>query len=570
MLAGLMDGRLDYTHYTHAELLEALGAIDRDRYPENFKRLIAALDKHRSAAADLASPQSVLPSHEGSGAPLVAQPEPVAVRLSPGRGPLGWIEPARNSFHLVGTGFLSIGQDSIRVSGRRLLLLLGLPVMRHIDLDRRYIRNVEVLSNTVRLEYRAPDAATRALTVWLDDSAMAARVAAALPGERTEDFQPQLQEEIAFAERLQARSRYAPITMALVALNVLVFVTGLIKGDFALLVPNGNAYVPWGSNFGPYTTAGDWWRLLTGMFLHLGILHLVFNMWALASFGPITERLLGSTAYAIVYVFTGLAAGCTSIAWQPAVNTVGASGAIFGLFGALVAELIASNQSISRTLLKALRASTLMFTVYVLCIGFLTPGVDNAAHVGGLVCGFALGLVHSIGQRIGPWDKLRGVVASMAVIVVGALFVSAGTALALHRSDLLEGESLYLQTRQWLIRNENIAIDNQRIAWKQAQDGKIIDDAFADSIEASVLPIWKEAERRLAAIELPAESALHSDLRYLRELTKSRRTAYELCAAGARAHSTAAVNQCIVELRRSDGLVQAQQARNAAKRGRAN
>ena len=96
-----------------------------------------------------------------------------------------------------------------------------------------------------------------------------------------------------------------PVTLGLIAVNAALLVATLaIKADGRILI--ANAQIAWGSNFGPYTTDGDWWRLLTALFVHFGFLHLLFNMAALGAFGPLVERLYGSTNYLLIYLLAGV------------------------------------------------------------------------------------------------------------------------------------------------------------------------------------------------------------------------------------------------------------------------
>jgi membrane associated rhomboid family serine protease len=170
------------------------------------------------------------------------------------------------------------------------------------------------------LKYRAPDSRDRSITIWLPDSSAADRLVAVLPKQRTSAFRAQLQEHAKFEQSLIAQSPETPVTIALVAINVLVFLVTAIAGGGWLLA-NGSLQVVWGSNFGPYTTDGEWWRLLTSLFIHFGIVHLVFNMWALASFGPLIERLFGSVNYLFIYLIAGATGSLASISWRPDINS---------------------------------------------------------------------------------------------------------------------------------------------------------------------------------------------------------------------------------------------------------
>lgn len=541
-----MDGRIDYSNYTEGELLEALGTIDRDRYPVNFERLQTVLKVRRETKP--------LSASEADTAASLAAIESFPVRLSPGRGPLAWLEPARNGFRLVGAGTVSIGANVVSISGRRFGLVLGLPLLRHIELERTSILNVERLQNAVRLEYRGLDAKPKSLTLWARDSGSAERIAEELPGARTDDFEPQLQKEIEFEQQLQARSTHAPITMMLVAGNVLVFLWGLTFGDAAILRPSSGALLAAGSNYGPYTTAGDWWRLITGTFVHIGIVHLILNMWALASVAPLAERLFGGGRYLLLYFVGAICASLSSIIWQPAVHSAGASGAIFSVFGALLAALASGHRAVPRSLTSALGYSLFVFAAYALCVGFLVDGVDNAAHVGGLLCGAVLGWIYSRRAHAKLIVRTSRMVMMITVAVSACIGIAA--ALAMYRSESLSGESRYQQVRHWLVTKEAEAVERQTRIWNLARDNRLSDEAFANSMEASVLPIWKEAESRLNAIALPADSSFYSDLQFLRALAATRRNAYELCIHGARIHSEEVVQQCTLELRRGDDLVE--------------
>ena len=175
-----------------------------------------------------------------------------------------------------------------------------------------------------------------------------------------------------------------------------------------------------GANYGPYTLTGQWWRLLTYMFMHGGILHIAFNMWCLWDLGALCESLYGRVTYGAIYLITGAAAGMASVAWNPAVLSVGASGAIFGLAGALIASFALGEFSLPSIAIRGTLRSLLVFAGFNLFFGSMFAGVDNAAHIGGLVSGLILGALIA---KLAPHDNtLR--IAVIGFVVLG--IVAAG------------------------------------------------------------------------------------------------------------------------------------------------
>jgi membrane associated rhomboid family serine protease len=147
-----------------------------------------------------------------------------------------------------------------------------------------------------------------------------------------------------------------------------------------------------GALFGPFAVLdGEAWRLASSVFLHGGLGHLVVNMWCLARIGPLIERLYGPLAFAAIYALSGLGGSLLSLLDLPTTPVVGASGAIFGLCGALLAFLARQPRAIPPLLVRPLRASAWSFVVINVGLGLLSPGVANAAHVGGLAVGVLAG-----------------------------------------------------------------------------------------------------------------------------------------------------------------------------------
>jgi rhomboid protease GluP len=141
-------------------------------------------------------------------------------------------------------------------------------------------------------------------------------------------------------------------TATLVALNVAAFL-GMAWAGVSLMAPAAGALFRWGGNFPPVTVQGQWWRLLTATFLHAGAVHLVFNMVVLWDAGKRMERILGRGGFLVCYLLSGLAGSVASLAFHPASVSVGASGAIFGLFGALLGFLARSRRRLPRPVMVA-------------------------------------------------------------------------------------------------------------------------------------------------------------------------------------------------------------------------
>jgi rhomboid protease GluP len=179
------------------------------------------------------------------------------------------------------------------------------------------------------------------------------------------------------------------ITPLLIYANTGVFIAMVIAG-FGFISFDSPDLLKWGANYGPATRGGEWWRLLTNIFMHGGFLHLFANMYGLLLVGIFLEPLLGRATYLIAYLLTGILASCASLWWYDATVSVGASGAIFGMYGIFLAFLL--TKVFPPDFSKAFLASTIVFIGFNLLMG-LTGGIDNAAHIGGLLSGFVLGLL---------------------------------------------------------------------------------------------------------------------------------------------------------------------------------
>ena len=193
----------------------------------------------------------------------------------------------------------------------------------------------------------------------------------------------------------------APVVTVILAINVIVFIgQQLFPGLTEKLIMD------------PFLiAAGEYWRLITPVFLHAGVLHIFLNSYILYSLGPNVESAFGSVRFALMYLAAGFLATAASFALPPEVRSLGASGAVFGMAGVLLVYLYRRRKS---AFVAQYLRSILVFIGINLAFGFLVPGIDNVAHIGGLIGGVILG------AGFDREDQLKSVTQVVALLVVAA------------------------------------------------------------------------------------------------------------------------------------------------------
>jgi rhomboid protease GluP len=182
------------------------------------------------------------------------------------------------------------------------------------------------------------------------------------------------------------------LSIGLIALNVFVWVFDLALG-LSPTAPTSQELLVLGANYLP-ATLKEPWRLLSSMFMHAGLVHLGFNMLTLFQFGPICESFYGRRGMLIVYFFSGILGGMASLFFGAAVTvSVGASGAIFGLQGAILCAVATKGKLLQPGAAKKIAVVMGVIVVMNLLLGLATPAIDNAAHIGGLLGGFLAALM---------------------------------------------------------------------------------------------------------------------------------------------------------------------------------
>src|SRR6266542_2802841 len=212
------------------------------------------------------------------------------------------------------------------------------------------------------------------------------------------------------------------VTQAIFAINIAVFI-GMTLSGASPLGPSGQTLLDWGANVGPYTLGGQPWRLLTSVFVHIGFLDLAFNLWCLWSLGEMAERLYGHATFACIYLLCGISGSLGSLWWHrfPALSA-GASGAIFGIAGAVIAS-IKLGEIASSAMHRGTMQSLIAFIGYNVVFGMISGTTDNACHFGGLAAGVVLGaLIAKFAPEPRPMPRIA-ILVLVAALLAGGFFV---------------------------------------------------------------------------------------------------------------------------------------------------
>lgn len=174
---------------------------------------------------------------------------------------------------------------------------------------------------------------------------------------------------------------------------------------------------------------GEWWRLITAGFLHGGLLHILMNSWVLFDVGAQVEITFGTSRYLVVYLISNITGYLASLYWSPTVESIGASAAIMGLVGAMIAHSVRDRTSYG----AAMRKMYIRWVVYILLIGLLPFfSIDNAAHVGGLAGGFAIGYAAGVPGFSRVTETLWRVAAGVCIAITALAFVDMARFLLTH------------------------------------------------------------------------------------------------------------------------------------------
>jgi rhomboid protease GluP len=443
---------------------------------------------------------------------------------------------------LKGRGILTVRPDGpvYFFSGTRRALFSGQPAK--LDFKADEIWNVVVAGR--RISFHTPrgkaGAKGQPFVFYCSDAAAARSVASLLPAVVDHDFAAVRD----FSERLnalaEARSPWTSVTNIIIALNVLVFVImGLLGAGWAQ-VASMMPYILYGANQGAATTDGEWWRLLTSMFMHYGILHLLLNMWALYQAGHFLEKLQGRWLYALTYLASGLAGGFASIAWHgDRTWSAGASGAVFGVYGAILGYLLREKQGLPRSIYQSLMKSSLTFAGYNILFGVARAGTDNAAHLGGVLGGVALGWLVALPVDRAIREQQTGRRLQLGTIAV-VVMIAAGVLLTPRFDYSVRDELAWDQANRPFLAQEAGWLKQNQTALAGLElggDGR----AHAEWINAHLVPLYRSWGEKIAGLSLKPGKQTAIRRAKLQKILQLQLDSHTRLAAGLEAHESGAI-----------------------------
>lgn len=444
---------------------------------------------------------------------------------------------------LQGEGTLTIRGNEFVFSGRARGTPVGSPA---VELMIRADQITNVGFGPTGVEFKTPVGKSGEKDVpfifFCDSPAEAERIARLMPT----TIDPASLEAHAFGTKLrqlaQTEARGVSVTVILIALNVVAFVIMGFLGAGWFDTASMRPYLLYVGNQGAATTAGEWWRLVTAMFVHYGILHLAFNMWALYQSGELVERLLGRWLFLATYLGAGLVGSWTTLFWHgDKVCSAGASGAVFGVYGALFGYLRRQKQSIPRAVLQPLLKSTLTFAAYNLVIGALHPQIDNAAHIGGLVGGVVFGWLCALpldaAVRNRETPRRLALVVAVVVVICGIGYVTSPRFDYRVRDELAWSDAL-----DGKFEAETKLLNRERSLLVAATNAKGRAD-LADWVRREALPYYEDLRTAVARLQpAPRTATAKRQERVLRSIDV-KLSACRALLAGLEAGDPAAVRQ---------------------------
>ena len=277
-------------------------------------------------------------------------------------------------------------------------------------------------------------------------------------------------------EKIQFARGTHYVTYTIMGINVLIYLLMVLNG-YRFMEFSVDSLIKWGGNVRNLNVSGQWYRLITCMFLHGGLVHIAFNMYALFYIGVYLEPLLGKLRYLTVYLACGVIASLASTWFDVGVPvSVGASGAIFGLFGVFLALL--TTDFVEQRVRKPMLRSIAFFVVFNLVYGSVANGIDNAAHIGGLVSGVLFGYLYYYFFISKKDNIVVSVILTVAITFASVFFILPG----IKKDNTVQFEEAI----------SRLSVLDAKANEPTQSNGHEYSPAIAKALETTSLPAWEQ------------------------------------------------------------------------------
>jgi rhomboid protease GluP len=436
---------------------------------------------------------------------------------------------AKKRHPLSGKGEITFTALGLRIDGKR-PRRFWFAAKEDLLIPYADILDARVIGKTVLFSANGLGPERRDVCLAVADADLAWEIKSLLPPRQSEEFVEFQNDERHFNESLEEVGTVPVVTYAVIVVNILVYLMQA-KGGVGILFPDPDVLINYGANYGPATLSGEWWRLFTASFVHLGIVNLVFSTIALYKVGRLVEQLYGPVHFALLYVVAGVAGMMASTLWHIEAIGGGASGAIFGVFGGLLAYMVNGANGVPRTIMEEHRHSILVFVGYSLWRGFRRAGVDNAMHIGGLVAGLVMGYL--LMRPLNEEARKESAAPKLATAAVAAaVLLGLASIRLLHPGEGVRQDLQFLaQVR--LISKAQAKVESDYAALEaQVASGAMTQMQMADPIEKQILPQWQAMNTQLSAIPLsPSSSHYEEEQEMIKNIGDEQRRLLQLAHA---------------------------------------
>lgn len=465
-----------------------------------------------------------------------------------------------NQFHFHRAGKIFIQGSVVNIHGKQYRSLLP-NIPKEYSVAYQDIYNAHAKGNKVFFHIH-PNQSAKAIQVGflVKNATLANEIITLLPTQQTRAFHEEQIEHHHFEMRLNSVTTYPFVHLSLICINIIVYLLMMQNGRDLFLI-NPDTTISWGSSVGLLVLEGEWTRLFTAMFIHFDLHHIFANMLVLFYAGRMAERAYGNLSFLWIYIFSGVCGSLLSLAWNPLVNSAGASGAVFGVLGALSVFMLNPKNLIPKDTIFLYGSCTVGFTAYCLYSGWSNIKIDQAAHIGGLLTGIIMGIILTntihFKKRVKPFINRILLCSIVSFLIAGTLIY-----FAFHPNKNVLEEKSFIQAIKKFEVDEKKAVNDINLLYKKIQRKEINDTQVINELENKITPQWEDLYYTLVTPQLQTQSKRYAMQQSLVKYVDTRLKAYSLLTDGIRTNNTKAIKQAIETQHEADKQLRELNAKN--------